>query len=74
MKWHIRESEWFVTGFWLVLLLIPFIVAGIFFVYGHWLWGLLALGVFPVWGFFVALPVVNLLFRPKGRQHPFRWH
>ncbi len=69
-----RGSEWQVAGAWLGLLLVPLLAAGSCFVYGHWLWGLLMLGLLPIWGFFVALPVMNILFRLKGRQHRFRWH
>jgi len=70
---HIKGSEPFVTGVWLGLLAVPFLAAGSCFIHGYWLWGLLSLGLFPVWGFFVALPAMNLLFRPKGRQDRFRW-
>ncbi len=74
MRDHIKkENEWLVLSIWLGLLLAPVLAAGSCFAYGHWLLGLLALGGLPVWGFFVALPVVNLLFRAKGRQHRLRW-
>lgn len=73
MRGRIKESEWLVTAVWLGLLAVPLLAAGSCLVYGHWLWGLLVLGLFPLWGFFVALPVMNLLFRPKGHQDRFRW-
>ncbi len=61
------------TVVWLGLLAIPFLASAACFFSGHWILGFLALGLFPVWGFFVALPLINLMFRPKGAYRRLRW-
>ena len=69
----VRLLDKLVTVTWIVLLTPPLVLAVLAFACGRWFWGLLGLGAFPLWAVFVALPIVNFLFRPRGSASRFRW-